>query len=192
MNQQVKNLSCSVMANPRLNLGLSNGLLKSEPQKPYLSFYKSAAHRAPWYYKKLCRAETDACAVRTSLVAPSVMKHEIIIRPDYQRKSTAKYVLNPDNDRNRSLVSQKHRLPLGLRYLFLCSIYSANLNQKSPYASYAPFPLWRASFTVSCSFVTDEMLYEFRHIKLAHTPSPGSQVSAITPIDSHCQRFKMW
>lgn len=181
MNQQVKNLSCSVMAYLSLN-----------PRSLTFRSISLLLTGAPWYYKKLCRAETDACAVRTSLVAPSVMKHEIIIRPDYQRKSTAKYVLNPDNDRNRSLVSQKHRLPLGLRYLFLCSIYSANLNQKSPYASYAPFPLWRASFTVSCSFVTDEMLYEFRHIKLAHTPSPGSQVSAITPIDSHCQRFKMW
>lgn len=64
------------------------------------------------------RAETDACAVRRSLVAPSVMKGEIIIRPDYQRKSTAKYVLSPGNDRNRGLVCQKDRLPFDLCYLF--------------------------------------------------------------------------
>lgn len=61
---------------------------------------------APCSYTSFRRAETDACAVRRSLVAPSVMKGEIIIRPDYQRKSTAKYVLSPGNDRNSTAMSQ--------------------------------------------------------------------------------------
>lgn len=78
---------------------------------------------APCSYTSFRRAETDACAVRRSLVAPSVMKGEIIIRPDYQRKSTAKYVLSPGNDRNRGLVCQKDRLPFDLCYLFFSVIY---------------------------------------------------------------------
>lgn len=55
-----------------------------------------------------------------------------------------------------------------------------------------PFPYAELHLQYCVSFVTDEMLYKFRHIKLAHIPSPGSQMSAITPIDSHCQRFQMW
>lgn len=55
-----------------------------------------------------------------------------------------------------------------------------------------PFPYAELHLQYCVSFVTDEMLYEFRHIKLTHIPSPGSQMSAITPIDSHCQRFQMW
>lgn len=84
---------------------------------------------APCSYTSFRRAETDACAVRRSLVAPSVMKGEIIIRPDYQRKSTAKYVLSPGNDRNRGLVCQKDRLPFDLCYLFFLLYINTHLTK---------------------------------------------------------------
>lgn len=40
-----------------------------------------------------------------------------------------------------------------------------------------PFPYAELHLQYCVSFVTDEMLYKFRHIKLAHIPSPGSQMS---------------